>query len=54
MCVCRYDALLCMVYFKDEGIAFLCHGIFCFCVFAYGTISGYLHYYGACLLAVAH
>ena len=40
-----YDLYICT--FRFEGAAYLMHGAFCFVLYTYTALSGFLHYYGA-------
>ena len=39
-----YDLYVCV--FRFEGAAYLMHGLFCFVLYTYTAMSGFLHYYG--------
>ena len=39
-----YDLIICI--FRFEGSAYLMHGAFCFVLYTYTALSGFLHYYG--------
>lgn len=40
-----YDVIICTLRF--EGGAYLMHGAFCFVLYTYTALSGFLHYYGS-------